>query len=116
MPEDQPALAERPYVQSVLELYRHHPHTTGRVRKADRLLAVELLRQGIAIESVNVALLLVAARRSLSPERQPPPIRSLHYFLPAIREILDQPLDNDYIRYLKRFKQADNRQRDHHLP
>ena len=99
------------HVEHILDLYRQHPHTTGRVRKADRLLAVDLFRQGIAIDCVKVALLLVAARRAQSHERQQPPIRSLHYFLPAIREILDQPLDNDYIRYLKRFTH-----RHHHLP
>ena len=111
MPEHGHSTDQRRHVEHILDLYRQHPHTTGRVRKADRLLAVDLSRQGIAIDCVKVALLLVAARRAQSTERQHPPIRSLHYFLPAIREILDQPLDNDYIRYLKRFTH-----RHHHLP
>ena len=111
MPDPGPSHDPPPNVERILDLYRQHPHTSGRVRKADRRLAVELLRQGIAIDSVKIALLLVAARRSQSHQRQHPPIRSLHYFLPAIREILDQPLDNDYIGYLKRFTH-----RDHLLP
>ena len=113
MPEDEPSRAGRRHVQSVLELYRHHPHTTGRIRKADRLLAADLYRQGISIAYVRDAFLLVTARRSQS--RQPPPatIRSLHYFLPAIQELLEQPLDTGYVRYLRRFNQRDNPRRDH---
>ena len=109
MPDPGPSHDPPRHVERILDLYRQHPHTTGRVRKADRLLAVDLFRQGIAIDCVNLAMRLVAARRAQSPKRQHPPIRSLHYFLPAIREIRDQPLDNDYIRYLKRFTQPDHR-------
>ncbi len=97
----------------MLELYRHHPHTTGRVRKADRLLAADLYRQGISIANVRDAFLLVTARRSLS--REHPAIRSLHYFLPAIRELREQPLDTGYIRYLQRFNQRNNPGRDHQV-
>ena len=111
MSEGQPALAERRYVQSLLELYRKHPHTTGRVRRADRLLARDLYRQGIDLDRVRDAFLLVAARRVRSPEQ----IRSLHYFLPAIKEVLKQPLDTGYVRYLRRFNQRDNPDRDHRL-
>ncbi len=112
MPEDQPSLPERRQVQTVLELYRHHPHTTGRVRKADRLLARDLYRRGIGVDHLRDAFLLVAARRARSPE-PPPTIRSLHYFLPAIQEVLEQPLDSGYVRYLRRLKQRDNKHPDH---
>ena len=113
MPEDQPALAERRHIQSVLELYRHHPHTTGRVRKADRLLAADLYRQGISIANVRDAFLLVTARRSLS--REHPTIRSLHYFLGAVQEVREHPLDTGYVQYLRRFNQRDYPGRDHRL-
>ena len=89
----------RRYVERLLELYRHHPQTTGRVRTADRSLADHLYQQGVDIETVDAALLLVAARRTRTP--QPCTIRSLHYFLPAIREVLEQPLDDGYLSYLK---------------
>ena len=115
MPEDEPSLAERRHVHSVLELYRRHPHTTGRVRKADRLLAVDLHRQGISIANVRDAFLLVTARRSQSRQPPPAPIRSLHYFLPAIQELLKQPLDTGYVRYLRRFNQRENPGRDHQV-
>ncbi len=111
MPKDEPSTAERRHVQSVLELYRHHPHTTGRVRKADRLLAADLYRQGIGLDRVRDAFLLVAARRARSREQ----IRSLHYFLPAIQELREQPLDSGYVRYLRRFNQRDNPGRDHQV-
>ena len=113
MPEGEPSRAGRRHVQSVLELYRHHPHTTGRIRKADRLLAVDLHRQGISIENIRDAFLLVTARRSLS--REHPAIRTLHYFLPAIQEVREQPLDTGYVQYLRRFNQRDNPDRDHRL-
>lgn len=116
MPEHRPSLLQRRYVEGVLNLYRQHPHTTGRVRKADRLLATDLYRQGIGLDNLRAAFLLVAARRSQSPEQPPPPIRSLHYFLPAIQEVLEQPPDSGYIRYLKRFRQRQTTGRDHQLP
>ena len=117
MPEHgPPSLLQRWHVKGVLALYRQHPHTTGQVRKADRLLAAKLYRQGISLDNVRAAFLLVAARRSQSRRQPPSPIRSLHYFLPAIQEVLEQPLDTGYVRYLQRFNRRDNPGRDHHLP
>jgi hypothetical protein len=112
VPENETSGPERLHVHRVLDLYRHHPHTTGRVRKPDRLLAQDLYRQGISVANVTNALLLVAARRSHSPQHPLSPIRSLHYFLPAIKEVRDKPLDEPYLRYLRQLNKNDGAARD----
>ena len=98
----------------MLDLYRQHPHTTGKLRSADRSLANDLYRKSVGLETIEAALVLVAARRSRMalPSNA---IRSLHYFLPAIREVLEHPLDDAYLTYLKEFSQQQTPS-DHHLP
>jgi hypothetical protein len=81
------------YVDEVIRLYRATPTVLGHVRRADRVLARRLFEQRIPIHVVRDALILGAARRVLhngfsSPM---PPVRSLHYFLPLVRDILDRP-------------------------
>lgn len=116
MPPDPVAPLElRQYIERVLDLYRRHPHTTGSVRGADRSLANDLYRQAIDIDTIEAALLLVAARRSRTGKPPTTPIRSLHYFLPTIRETQEQPLDVEYIQYLKHLTRQQLRS-DHHLP
>jgi hypothetical protein len=91
------------YVRRVLESYRSTPGTTGQVRRHDRLLAAELHRRGVPLSIVKSALLLAAVRRVLRPPQAPPldTIRSLHYFLPVIDELIEAPLDPDYVGYLQ---------------
>jgi hypothetical protein len=91
------------YVDHVLTLYRATPGTTGRARPADRRLAADLQTRRVPLLFVEHALLLAAARRSVRPRGAPPlpPARSLHYFLPVIEELLAQPLDPDYVTYLR---------------
>lgn len=91
------------YVREVLTLYRQTPGTRGRATTADRRLAEELHRQAVPAELVRAALLLATARRAFRAPDAPPlqAINSLHYFLPVIREIQQQPLDPAYILYLE---------------
>ena len=114
MPDSPSAQQQRRHLQSVLELYRRHPQTTGRVRNADRRLAVHLYRNGVTLDTINAALLLVAARRC-NEAHTTTPIQSLHYFLPVIREIRDRPLDNGYLRYLETLIRDSSQDPDHHL-
>jgi len=81
------------YVDEVLQLYRNTPTVLGHVRRADRALAQSLLRQGVPIYAVRNAFVIGSARRVLHNAFSTPipPVRSLHYFLPIIREILDRP-------------------------
>lgn len=93
----------RLYVERILDLYRRAPGTSGRVRRADRLLASALHDRKVPLDRVAAALLLTIARRTLRPAVAPPlpPIASLHYFLPVIDELATHPLDPDYLRYLR---------------
>ncbi len=91
------------YVIQLLELYRHTPGTLGRVRREDRRLAMKLQQRGVPLSILEEAFLLAAARRCLrAPDAQPlSPVRSLHYFLPVIGEVLAKPLPAGYPEYLK---------------
>ena len=91
------------YVTQLLELYRRTPGTLGRVRREDRRLAMQLQERGVSLSSLEEAFLLAAARRCLrAPDAQPlSPVRSLHYFLPVIEEVLAKPLPDGYPQYLK---------------
>jgi hypothetical protein len=92
------------YVKQVLDLYRETPGTSGRVRPADRRLAANLYQRNIPLSTFRAALLLTVSRRTFrsSPNAEPlPTIRSLHYFLHVIEELIDEPLPDGYLDYLR---------------
>ena len=91
------------YIKRVLELYRCTPGTLGRIRREDRLLAADLHDRGVTLITLETAFVLAAARRCFRPSDARPlaPIRSIHYFMPVIEEILANPLDANYVAYLK---------------
>jgi len=93
----------RHYVEKVLDLYRATPGTSGVARPADRKLAEGLFERQIPIITVYAALILAWIRRSNRPPDEPGhrPIATLHYFLPIIDELIAQPLDPDYLAYLR---------------
>ncbi len=93
----------KPYMDQVLESYCHTPGTLGRVRREDRRLALELHRRRVSLRVIQDAFLLAAARRSLRPSDAAPltAVRSLHYFLPVIDELMATPLPDGYADYLK---------------
>jgi hypothetical protein len=70
------------YMRRVLEAYRSTPGTTGVARRADRLFAVQLYERGVSLTTVENALTLAAARRSVRLADAAPlaVIRSLAYF------------------------------------
>jgi hypothetical protein len=94
----------RSYVDHLLNLYRSIPGVLGHVRKADRTLAKQLHDQGVPLYAVGNAFILAAARRVRHNAFSSPlpPIRSLHYFLPVIREVLDRPPGPRQIDELRR--------------
>lgn len=100
------------YVQRVLDCYRLTPGTCGVARRADRAFALDLFERGVAVEVVENALVLAAARRTLRSPDAPPlnVIRSLAYFSPVIDEVLSLPVDPAYFHHL-RSKLARSRQR-----
>lgn len=89
------------YPRHVLACYLALPDTPRRASRADRLLAGQLQARPIPLAAVETALCLATARRLARDPARPPlgPIRSLHYFLPVIEEILANPLHPDYGRY-----------------
>jgi len=91
------------YIKQALDLYRCVPGTLGRVRREDRLLAADLHDRGIALTTLDAAFVLAAARRCFRPPDAYPlsPIRSMHYFMPVIEEILANPPGAEYLAYLK---------------
>lgn len=96
--------AEIVSIERLLRLYLALPHTPTRASRYDRRLALELRQRQISWEALQTALLLAMSRRCLrDPSLAPlPPIRSLHYFLPVIEEVLSTEISPDYVRYLKR--------------
>ena len=96
-------LGREQYVQRLLDAYRQTPTTAGRVRPADRRLAVQLFERGVPLAMVQAAFSLAACRRTFrEPDAAPlHPIRSLHYFLPVLDEIRSEPIDPEYIRYIE---------------
>ena len=93
----------RQYTVQVLDLYRHTPGTLGRVRREDRRLAIGLYHRGVSLHTVAEAFLLATARRCLRASGAVPlaPVRSLHYFVPVIEEVIANPLPPGYSEYLK---------------
>lgn len=93
----------RAYVHAVIDAYVRLPATPPRARREDCRLASELHARGVPFPVVEAALLLGAVRKARPPIGHAPPttIRSLHYFLPVIEEILRDPLPAPYIDYLR---------------
>lgn len=91
------------YTKQLLELYLRTPGTLGRIRREDRRLAVELHDRGIPLLTVEASFVLTTARRCLRAPDAPAlrPVRSLHYFVPVIEELLANPLPVDYLEYLR---------------
>jgi hypothetical protein len=95
--------AGRIYVEAALDRYLWLPGTPARSSRHDRLLARTLYERGVPLAVIHTALLLGAARRAFRSQEAPrlPPIRTLHYFLPLIDEVLEDPPAPGYAQYLE---------------
>ena len=93
----------RLYANKLLNLYMGLPDTPNRTSRYDRQLAFNLHQQNVPLETVEAAFLLASARRLLRDPSYPPlaPIRSLHYFLPIIQEVIAAPLPKGYLNYIR---------------
>jgi hypothetical protein len=92
------------YIRQILEAYRKTPGTMGAVRRADRILAVQLYQRRVSASVIENAFVLGAARRLMRPSDAPPlgTIRSLAYFLPVIKEVLDMRVSPEYFQHIRR--------------
>ena len=93
------------YRQTLLDLYLRLPDTPHRVSRHDGRLVQQLWEQQVPLATVETALLLASVRRiTRRPDAIPlGPVRSLHYFLPVIEELLHTPLPHGdaYLAYLR---------------
>lgn len=96
-------MTEKEFVAQALNLYLNLPHTPARTSRNDRQLAAQWYAQGVSWDTLEGALLLAAARRSLRDPALPPLplIRSLHYFVPLLEEVQVTPLAPEYLQYLR---------------
>lgn len=93
------------YVSSVLTLYAELPDTALWVNTQDQRQARSWFDRGVPLSVVETSLLLASLRRLARPPGVPPlpRIRSLAYFQPVIEELLESPVPDGYLQYL-RFK------------
>ena len=100
---DKPPSGREDYVRKVLEAYRNTPGTCGNLRRSDRLLAIQLYQRGIPLNKVENALVLAAVRRLIRPTDAPPltTVRSLAYFMPVIKEVLETEVGEEYFQYAR---------------
>jgi hypothetical protein len=93
------------YRQTVVDLYLRLPDTPRRLSRHDLRLVQQLWERQIPLTTVETAFLLASLRRAARrPDAIPlRPIRSLHYFLPVIEELLHTPLHHGdaYLAYLR---------------
>jgi hypothetical protein len=94
---------EATYVAALIMLYVDLPDTPLHPGPQDQSTARKLYQQGVPLPLVEGALLLASLRRLIRDGDRPPllPIRSLAYFQPVITELLQQPLPDGYLDYLR---------------
>jgi hypothetical protein len=105
-PLDERDSPQRRYVRAVLARYVWLPDTPSQTSRHDRRLAHTLYERGVSLLVVEAALLLAGTRRALrEPWLAPlPRVRSLHYYIPVVAEVLENPRepDLDYLTCLLR--------------
>lgn len=105
-PDDRPdpKATRSAYIRELLEAYVATPGVLGPVRPADRELAGRLYDQRVPLYAIKNAFLVAAARRFRNNAFATPlpPIRSVHYFLPILRELLERPPGPRDIAQLRR--------------
>jgi len=90
------------YVDHLVGNYLRLPGTPLRASRRDRRLAAALYDRGVPLPVVWAAFVIAGVRWAIrSPQqRKLEKIRTLYYFLPAIDEVLDTPLEPGYVEYL----------------
>jgi hypothetical protein len=96
-------IGEGEYVAAVLERYICMPETPSRAFGRDVRRARVWYRNGIPLTVVVAALVLGNVRRCFRDPSRPAlqSIRGLDYFEPVVEELVEQPIDEDYLAYLQ---------------
>ncbi len=92
---------ERSYVQAVLGCYVSLPGTASVTSRHDRRCARALFQRGVLLGVVKAAMVVAIARRTFRTGDPLPRVRALHFFLPIIDELLEEPCDPSYVGYLE---------------
>ena len=102
MTTQNPHIDANAYLDSVIKLYINLPDTPVKPSPNDRFTAASFLAQGIPLNIIEAALLLASVRRLARPDDAAPlpPVRSLAYFAPVVRELSASPLPDGYLLYL----------------
>jgi hypothetical protein len=89
------------FCSAVLKAYQALPDTPNRCSRSDRSLAETWFHRQIPLSQIQAAFALAILRRHLRTSTIPPlqPIRSLHYFVPVLEEILQQ--DSRFVEYCR---------------
>ena len=86
------------YRQTLVDLYLRLPETPRRLSRFDLYLVRQLGERQIPLPVIETAFLLATVRPDALPLG---PIRSLHYFMPVIHELLAHPVPESYLTYLR---------------
>jgi hypothetical protein len=94
---------QQTYRQTLTALYLRLPDTPRRLSRFDLRLLGQLWQRQIPLTLIETAFLLASVRRYTRRPNAIPlgPIRSLHYFLPVIEELLANPVPESYLSYLR---------------
>jgi hypothetical protein len=94
--------ARQAYINAVVANYVRLPGTPLRASRRDRRLAAELYDRRVPLQVVWAAFVLAATRWAIRSPQQPrlQNIRTMHYFVPAVDEVLDAAPEPGYIQYL----------------
>lgn len=93
--------AERAYVRAILDGYLSLPGTASGTSRHDRKCAQTLFRRGVPLDVVKSAMVVAVARRTFREGDPLPRVRALHFFLPVIDELLEEPCLPGYVDYLE---------------
>jgi hypothetical protein len=91
------------YRQTVVDLYLRLPETPRRLSRFDLRLVHQLWERQIPLPVIETAFLLATIRRAARRPGALPlgSIRSLHYFIPIVDELLAHPVPESYLTYLR---------------
>jgi len=96
--------AERHYLDQIRRWLLQYPIVRSSFGAADRKLAGELFRKGIALEQIEKVLLLGVSRKYIAAlnSTAPAPIYSLSYFAVLLEEVAQTEVADSYWEYLRR--------------
>jgi hypothetical protein len=96
--------AESNYLDQIRSWLLRYPIVRSSFGPADRKLATEWFRKGIAIEQIEKALLLGVCRKYMAAlnSTAPTPIYTLSYFAVLLDEVRETEVADDYWKYLRR--------------